>query len=429
MEQNTNVFLRRGAHYQLTPGNFDVMSTLDDGIYKILQHPVTGELSLVRIADGFEFGFKLYGLDDMFVNHVISTYNKQEIKKNLGILLNGPKGTGKTVTAKQIANRLGLPIIICDAPYEGLTSFLCSINHDCIFFFDEFEKNFGITGEDNYAGETLLSLMDGVYSGNNYSHIFLFTTNELDINKNMLSRPSRVRYVKTFNGVLPSKVIEEIVDDSLKYPEFKDEIIEFIDRLDLATIDIVKSVIEEVNMHRCHVAAFSSFFNVQEALYQYYIYRWGFNSKNKNDSNFITKADFLDRCENYFEYSNENYRNSEQEKKMYKKYADSGNLALQPESEPKFFILPKWSNVTLSKSIFKYKVGDVINGSWRIEEIDLDKKYMLCLDVNSGLNETKIHLYFTDINAKPSLSKRGYVDGDSSYDFWNESDCGPCSAG
>ena len=427
MKEN-NVFLRRGAHYQLTAGNFDVMSTLDDGIYKILQHPITGELSLVRIADGFEFGFKLYGLDSQFVNHVISTYNKQEIKKNIGVLLNGPKGTGKTVTAKQIANQLGLPIIICDVPYDNLTSFLCGINHDCIFFFDEFEKNFGLRDEDNYAGETLLSLMDGVYSGNDYSHIFLFTTNELDINQNMLSRPSRVRYIKTFNGILPSNVIEEIVDDSLKYPEFKEEIIEFIDRLDLATIDIVKSVIEEVNMHKCHVAKFSSFFNVQESCYKYYIYKWGFSAKNRNDSNFITKNDFLDRCENYFDYNEQNYRGQEVAERYLKRYADEPCGDDKTEEPTKKFIqLPKWSNITLSKSIYKYKVGDVINGSWRIEEIDTEKKYVLCLDINSGLTETKVHLYFTDMDAKPSLSKRGYIDGESTYDLWNEGSC--CAGG
>ena len=168
------VFLKRGAIYSQTEGNFQVSPMLDDGIYQIQQNPLNGELFLVRIADEFHFGFKLYGIDEMLVKHVLDTYNKQPVKKNLGVLLNGAKGTGKTVTAKVMANKLGLPVILCENPYPGLSRFLAGIDHDCIFFFDEFEKNFRMTcgdGED-CAGEDLLSIMDGVYNAD-HCHIFL----------------------------------------------------------------------------------------------------------------------------------------------------------------------------------------------------------------------------------------------------------------
>ena len=107
------VFLKRGAIYSQTEGNFQVSPMLDDGIYQIQQNPMSGELFLVRIADEFHFGFKLYGIDETLVKHVLDTYNKQPVKKNLGVLLNGAKGTGKTVTAKVMANKLGLPVILC----------------------------------------------------------------------------------------------------------------------------------------------------------------------------------------------------------------------------------------------------------------------------------------------------------------------------
>ena len=247
-----NVFLKRGGIYTPTEGNFSVSPVLDDGIYQIQQDPMTGVLFLVRIAEEFHFGFKLYGIDEKLVKHVLDTYNKQPSKKNLGVLLNGAKGTGKTVTAKVLANRLGLPIILCDRPYPGLANFLASIAHDCVFFFDEFEKNFRLKCDDNEdcAGEDLLSIMDGVYNSD-HCHIFLLTTNKLRVNDNLLSRPSRIRYLKSFGEVIDRKILEEFVDDNLLYKEFKEEIMEFIDSLKMSTIDIVKSIVEEVNIHKC----------------------------------------------------------------------------------------------------------------------------------------------------------------------------------
>ena len=227
---------------------------------------MTGELFLEKISDSFHFGFKLYGLDNKLITHVINTYNKQENKRNIGVLLNGAKGTGKTVTAKYMCNKLGLPVIICDEPYPGLPAFLAGINHDCVFFFDEFEKSFRLECGDNEncAGEDLLSIMDGVYNSD-HCHIFVLTTNELKVNDNLLSRPSRIRYLKSFGDVIDRKILEEYIDDNLQRKEYRDEVIEFVNSLTMATIDIVKSIVDEVNLHDVHVSEFKEFFNVKEA--------------------------------------------------------------------------------------------------------------------------------------------------------------------
>ena len=110
----SKIFLKRGDIYNQTEDNFSISSRLDKGIFQIKQDQQTGVLFLERIANEFHFGFKLYGVDETLVKHVIDTYEKQPIKKNIGVLLNGAKGTGKTVTAKIMANKLGLPVIICD---------------------------------------------------------------------------------------------------------------------------------------------------------------------------------------------------------------------------------------------------------------------------------------------------------------------------
>lgn len=365
-----NVFLKRGAVYTPTEGNFSASPILDDGIYQVCQDPDRGFLFLTRIADEFHFGFKLYGIDEKLVRHVLDTYNKQTNKKNLGVLLNGAKGTGKTVTAKVLANALGLPIILCDKPYPGLANFLANIPHDCVFLFDEFEKNFRIRcdddDEDACAGESLLSIMDGVYNAD-HCHVFLLTTNKLKVNDNLLSRPSRIRYLKSFGEVIDRKILEEFVDDNLIYKEYRDEIMEFIDTLTLATIDIVKSIVEEVNIHNCSVSEFKQFFNVKEATYNYFCRSWSFSC--------------LD----------DNYRKTKEEFLKVSKAPYNSSMTWRPS----------FNSLSLNKNIKKLKIGDYISSRYKVKEIDLASSYILCEDVRERNYLT--HYYIENMDATPSL--------------------------
>ena len=371
------VFLKRGAIYSQTEGNFQVSPMLDDGIYQIQQNPLNGELFLVRIADEFHFGFKLYGIDETLVKHVLDTYNKQPVKKNLGVLLNGAKGTGKTVTAKVMANKLGLPVILCENPYPGLARFLAGIDHDCIFFFDEFEKNFRMTrGDDeDCAGEDLLSIMDGIYNAD-HCHIFLLTTNKLRVNDNLISRPSRIRYLKSFGDVIDRKILEEFVDDNLIYKEFKAEIMDFVDSLSMVTIDIVKSIVEEVNIHHCSVETFKNFFNVKEATYRYYLRYWSYY-KDEKDS--MSKEQFI--------------------KEAKSPYSDSSKFRLN------------YGNWNLNKSVKKLKVGDFVNGSYKVTEVDLKNNYVLCEDTT--YRGQMCHYFIENIDETPSIYSNGI---DYAYD-------------
>lgn len=377
------VFLKRGDFYSQTEGNFDVMPTLDDGIYQIHQNPMTGEIFLGRIANEFYFGFKLYGIDETFVSHVLNTYNKQASKHNLGILLNGAKGTGKTVTAKMLCNKLGLPVIIVDRPLNGLASFLAGINHDCVFLFDEFEKNFRLTDEEgeDRAGESLLSIMDGVYNGNN-CHIFIMTTNELRVNDNLLSRPSRIRYLKSFGDVIDRKILEEYVDDNLKNPEYKEELMDFFDTLTIGTIDILQSLVDEVNLHDCSVSEFKDFFNVKEAHYHYSCKYWNVDMAEKDNPTF---AEFLKHAA-----------------APYSKELDWR---------------PNWTTLKLRKSIKKYKVGEFINERYKIKELHLDKGGMILSDTRYKENE--VYYYFEDIDEKPSIYDTNYRKTYGYYDYWD----------
>lgn len=368
----SQVFLRRGDFYSQTEGNFEVMPTLDDGIYQIHQNPMTGEIFLERIADKFYFGFKLYGIDETFVTHVLDTYSKQASKHNLGVLLNGAKGTGKTVTAKMLCNKLGLPVLIVDKPLQGLSNFLAGINHDCVFLFDEFEKNFRLSDDDeeDRAGESLLSIMDGVYNGEN-CHIFIMTTNELRVNDNLLSRPSRIRYLKSFGDVIDRKILEEYVDDNLKYPQYRDEIMDFFDTLTIGTIDILQSLVDEVNLHNCGVSEFKDFFNVKEAHYSYSCKYWNIDLTEKDNP---TLEEFIKHA-----------------KAPYSKELDWR---------------PNWTTLKLKKSIKRYKVGEFINERYKIEEMHLDKSVIVLADTR--YKDNKQFYYFEDVDEKPSIYDTNY---------------------
>lgn len=262
MENQKIVWLRNGRILSQVSDTIEVLDNLPKRIYTMNFDQVKHEIFLEDFADRFHFGFKIYGMESKLINHIIGTF--KSTNTNLGILFNGTKGTGKTISAKIIANETNLPVILINSPYPGLSDFISKIQCPCVLFFDEFEKNFNT--DKGYDTE-LLSIMDGVFNGP-YRRVFLLTTNKLYINENFIGRPSRIRYKKTF-GNLDPEVVLEYLNDNLIYKNRAAEIVDFIDGLAISTIDILKSIVEEVNIHNCSVTEFKDFINVEFAPYRY----------------------------------------------------------------------------------------------------------------------------------------------------------------
>lgn len=212
---------------------------LPKGIYEV-KESMTGYY-LNRLGDSFVFNYKLYGINNEFIDHFVKTYNNTT--GNLGVLFNGIKGTGKTVTAEELCNRIGLPVIIVKSYKEvdDMLKFLATqINFDCIFFFDEYEKEFK-------ESSSVLSFMDGVHNSQ-HRKVFLLTTNELDINTNLLGRPSRIRYVRSF-GNLPEETTLELLNDILIDKDAIEPVLDLIRQMQIITVDLVKALAQEVNIH------------------------------------------------------------------------------------------------------------------------------------------------------------------------------------
>ena len=213
---------------------------LPKGIYEVKVSMTKFYLS--KIAESFTFDYKLYGLNQKFIDYVLKTY--ENTTGNLGVLLDGIKGTGKTVTAKELCNNLQLPVILVQSMGDSndkLIKYLSTtINFDCIFFFDEYEKEFKNSSD-------VLSFMDGTYNSI-YRKIFLLTTNELNVDPNLLGRPSRIRYKKSFSN-LSEEVTREILNDILKDKTAIEKVIELTHSMNIITIDLIKAIATEINIH------------------------------------------------------------------------------------------------------------------------------------------------------------------------------------
>ena len=129
-------WINTGSSYRRMEGDIINIPTVPPGIYEV-QLDLSG-WSLQRTADSFVFPYKVYNLQREFLDHVKNTY--KAINGNIGVLFNGTRGTGKSVSAKILANELNLPVIIVKSMgdnNDGQISYLSSFNFDCIFFFDE----------------------------------------------------------------------------------------------------------------------------------------------------------------------------------------------------------------------------------------------------------------------------------------------------
>ena len=229
-------------------GNTQLHQTPGIGVFELYQSQGSDKrIGLRKISDKFEFNFKIYDLDSCndFLDTIQKTWESDlfiENNKNLGVILNGTKGTGKTLSSKILCNKLGLPVIMITQVIDDMISFIQSLTFECIIFIDEAEKTFK-KGEDD---ELLVKLIDGVY--NKSRKLYILTTNKLDINENLLGRPGRIRYIKEY-GNLSEKAVLEFLDDNLKVPEQRENILGVVDLLEISTIDILRNIVEEVNIH------------------------------------------------------------------------------------------------------------------------------------------------------------------------------------
>lgn len=245
METKQKWVKENGVFYPIS-GDTTLHITPGNGVFQIYEEKSMGgsRLGLRKMADAFTFNFKIYdlGVEDT-MQKVEATWNSDVFirgNKNLGIIFNGLKGTGKTIASKILSNRMNMPIVVVNAAYDGLLNFIQSLCFECVVLIDEAEKTF------HERGDVLLKMIDGVY--NESRKLYILTTNRLSIDENLLGRPGRIRYIKQF-GNLTAKAVADYIKDNLQDLGKTDMILDIVDVLEISTIDILKSIVDEVNIH------------------------------------------------------------------------------------------------------------------------------------------------------------------------------------
>ena len=386
-------WLKNESIFRRVEGNFSTMDSIPVGIYNI-GLSMTGWY-LEKYADKFVFDYKMYGLQKEFCDHVLKTYNNTT--GNFGIMLTGTKGTGKTVTAKTLANDLNLPIIIMKDmgdQNQGMIEFVGKFNFDCVLFFDEFEKNF------SDKDSTVLQIMDGVYNSS-HRKIFLLTTNEMNVNENLVGRPSRLRYVRRF-GNLDLKTVEEYLDDNLEIKEARQELIDFIDTLTISTIDILKTIVNEVNIHGIDgLKRAKEFFNVSTCSYDYrcvrgYRYRNEINNVDDSGKRMYTISTFAEEADRYL---NPISRPVFSEKLSYEEMSESQKKEFDEwrEYNHKIFYGVQREYVESKIKFKSIKIGDLFNGE-EVVQIDYKKKIVV-----TEYDDEFFFYYVINSDEKPSL--------------------------
>ncbi len=225
-------------------------------------------------AENFTLPEKLYDNEKDFRERVLKSY--KTLNKNVGVLLIGEKGMGKSVVAKLLAQEANQPIIMITKPISmkhDFAAFISSIEADVTILVDEFDKIVQFPGshedKEYHEQDSFLSFMDGVVTSK-FKRLFIFTTNDA-IDDKFINRPSRIRYKKNFR-YLNENTFNMIVDDKLIKKEYKQDLLDNLSIYE-ANIDLLCTIIEEINIQDKPYSEFKEDFNHESLIYKYDRYR------------------------------------------------------------------------------------------------------------------------------------------------------------
>jgi hypothetical protein len=236
-------FLKNGTSFRVSSKEaMDLHEHLPAGNYTVAVDPM-GNFYLESIDD-FEIPTKMYGNTLRHTDRIINSFWKRP--QQTGVLLNGEKGSGKTLLAKNISAELakqGVPTIVINRDWtgDGFFKLLQDIDQPCVVLFDEFEKVY-----DREQQEQILTLLDGVFGS---KKLYILTVNDKwRVDSHMRNRPGRIFYLLDFKG-LDQAFIREYCEDNLNNKQYIDQICSLTSLFGEFNFDMLKALVEEMNRY------------------------------------------------------------------------------------------------------------------------------------------------------------------------------------
>lgn len=241
-------FAQSGSKVFQAPPAFPTVPTIEPGTYSLgYNDNIPGGFYFDRIQD-FTLPSKIYGHNTEVADRILKTFVERPGTLT-SAALSGQKGSGKTLTAKEIcikALALGIPVVEISVPFSGpaFNMWLQNIKQPVIFLVDEFEKVYKDEDERN----RLLSLLDGTFKTHK---MFIFTMNKPLNNgtfEYFFNRPGRV-YFNVAYGAASEEIIREYCADHLQNQSRTGEVVSFSKRFSFFTLDILTILIREMNAY------------------------------------------------------------------------------------------------------------------------------------------------------------------------------------
>lgn len=266
MKKRETFFLQQGDGFKLTnDGQINLLKELPLGHYTIMP---TMEGYIIIPVPEIKTEPKLYGNVIQRAERIINTFKDRKV--NTGVLLEGEKGSGKTLLGRTLAAKLahehGISTFVINQPLagEGFNNLISSIEQPMMIMWDEFEKVY-----DTDTQQKLLTLLDGTYT---HKKLFVITVNDgyrvVDYMKN---RPGRMFYKFTYGG-LDANFIREYCEDNLKNKKNIEGVINTSMTFDKFNFDTLKAMVEEMNRYEETAGDVLNYLNAtplgQSAVYQ-----------------------------------------------------------------------------------------------------------------------------------------------------------------